>query len=74
VARAVGRTPEVLELLSPVRRGFRRLVLMKGPTVDAELDGLTTRRLAALGYGQPRRVEATLPGGERRVLLSFTPR
>jgi 16S rRNA (guanine527-N7)-methyltransferase len=74
VARAVGRTPDVLELLSPVRRGFRRLVLMKGPTVDAELADLTPRRLAALGFGQPRRVEATLPGGERRVLLSFTPR
>ncbi len=74
VARAVGRVGEVLALLAPVRRGFRRLVLLKGPTVDAELAGLTTRSLAALGFGQPRRVEATLPDGERRVLLSFTTR
>jgi len=74
VARAVGRTPEVLELLSPVRRGFRRLVLMKGPGADAELAGLDARTLGRLGFGAPRHVEATLPGGERRVLLSFTPR
>lgn len=74
VARAVGPTAEVLRLLSPVRRGFRRLVLMKGPTADAELEGLDAKALAHLGFGQPRRLEATLPGGERRVLLSFTPR
>lgn len=74
VARAVGPTDEVLRLLSPVRRGFRRLLLMKGPTADAELAGLDAKALARLGFGQPRRSEASLPGGERRVLLSFTPR
>jgi len=74
VARAVGRAPAVLELLSPVRKGFRRLILMKGPTVDAELAELNPRWLGALGFGLPRRVEATLPGGERRVLLQFTTR
>jgi len=74
VARAVGRAPAVLELLSPVRKGFQRLVLMKGPTVDAELAELNPRWLGALGFGLPRRVEATLPGGERRVLLQFTRR
>jgi len=74
VARAVGRTPAVLELLSPVRKGFRRLVLMKGPTVDEELAELNPRWLGALGFGLPKRVEATLPGGERRVLLQFTTR
>jgi 16S rRNA (guanine527-N7)-methyltransferase len=71
VARAVGRAPQVLELLSPVRRGFGRLVLMKGPTVDAELAELNPRYLGALGFGLPRRVDATLPDGERRVLLQF---
>ena len=71
VARAVGRAPEVLELLSPVRKGFGRLILMKGPTVDAELAELNARWLGALGFGLPRRLEATLPDGERRVLLQF---
>ncbi len=71
VARAVGRAPEVLELLSPVRRGLQRLILMKGPTVDAELAELNPRWLGALGFGLPRRVDATLPDGERRVLLQF---
>ena len=71
VARAVGRAPQVLELLSPVRRGFQRLVLMKGPTVDAELAELNPGYLGALGFGLPRRVDTTLPDGERRVLLQF---
>ncbi len=74
VARAVGRTPDVLALLSPVRRGLRRLILMKGPTVDAELVELTPKRLYALGFGLPRRITATLPDGERRVLLQYRPR
>jgi 16S rRNA (guanine527-N7)-methyltransferase len=71
VARAVGRTPEVLQLLSPVRPGFRRLILMKGPGVDAELAELNARWVGALGFGLPRRVDVALPDGERRVLLQF---
>jgi len=71
VARAVGRAPEVLELLSPVRKGFGRLILMKGPTVDAELAELNPRYLGALGFGLPKRHDVTLPDGERRVLLQF---
>lgn len=71
VARAVGRAPEVLELLSPVRKGFGRLILMKGPTVDAELAELNPRYIGALGFGLPKRLDATLPDGERRVLLQF---
>jgi 16S rRNA (guanine527-N7)-methyltransferase len=71
VARAVGRAPEVLELLSPVRKGFRRLILMKGPTVDAELAELNARWLGALGFGLPKRLDVALPDGERRVLLQF---
>jgi len=74
IARAVGRTPDVLALLSPVRKGLRRLILMKGPTVDAELTELNPKRLYALGFGLPRRLSITLPAGERRVLLQYRPR
>lgn len=71
VARAVGRAPEVLTLLSPVRKGFGRLILMKGPSVDAELTELNPRWVGALGFGLPKRLDTALPDGERRVLLQF---
>jgi 16S rRNA (guanine527-N7)-methyltransferase len=74
VARAVGRAPDVLALLSPVRRGLHRLILMKGPTVDAELAELTPKRLYSLGFGLPKRLSTTLPDGERRILLQYRPR
>jgi 16S rRNA (guanine527-N7)-methyltransferase len=71
VARAVGTTEAVLTLLSPVRRGFRRLVLMKGPSVDDELVAVRPQ-LRSLGFRLVERVETALPGDAgRRVLLAF---
>jgi len=71
VARAVEALPELLKRLRPVRRRIGRLILLKGPAVDAELAGLE-RRLASLGFPQPVRHESELPDGAgRRVLLDF---
>lgn len=73
VARAVGRVGKLLELLGPVRHGFRRLVLLKGPSVDAELDEVATT-LPELGFELAERVDTELPGGRgARVLLALTP-
>ncbi|GJM21541.1 MAG: hypothetical protein DHS20C15_14560 [Planctomycetota bacterium] len=73
VARAVGRVGKLLEFLSPVRHGFKRLVLLKGPSVDAELDEVA-EQLPTLGFELEQRVDAQLPE-ERgaRVLLVFKP-
>ncbi|MFQ5732297.1 MAG: 16S rRNA (guanine(527)-N(7))-methyltransferase RsmG [Planctomycetaceae bacterium] len=72
LTRAVGSTAEQLRMLSPVRTSFRRLIMFKGPAVDAEL--CTTRsRFAKLGFAEPARHEFTLPDGAgRRTLLVFT--
>ena len=73
VARAVGRVGKLLELLAPVRHGFRRLVLLKGPSVDAELDEVRPE-LPKLGFELTQRVDTELPDGRgARVLLAFTP-
>ena len=71
VVRAVAAVPALLELLSPVRARFARLVLYKGPGVDDEL-ALARPRFGALGFAEPERCERTLPGEQgRRVLLTF---
>lgn len=71
VARAVGRIDALLTLLSPVRHRFRRLLLYKGPGVDAELDAVRGQ-LRTLGFAEPERHEHSLPGDAgRRVLLVF---
>ena len=71
VARAVESLPDLLKHLRPVRQGFKRLILMKGPAADDELASLGAR-LSSLGFPRPLRHEATLPDGAgRRVLLEF---
>lgn len=71
VARAVESLPELLKRLRPVRRQFKRLILMKGPAADEELARLG-KRLDSLGFPQPVRHEAALPDGSGlRVLLEF---
>lgn len=73
VARAVGRVGKLLEFLSPVRHGFKRLVLLKGPSVDAELDEVQLE-LPTLGFELVKRVDAQLPEDRgARVLLVFKP-
>ena len=71
VARAIGTVPDVLARLSRVRRAFGRLVLMKGPAVEAEL-AEAAPRLRGWGFGPPERTELDLPAGAgHRVLLVF---
>ena len=71
VARAIGTVPDVLGRLSRVRKSFGRLVLMKGPSVEAEL-AEASPRLKQWGFGPPERTELDLPAGAgHRVLLVF---
>jgi 16S rRNA (guanine527-N7)-methyltransferase len=69
VTRAVGSVASQLTLLEPVAGSFRRLVMMKGPAADEELDEARRRRP---GLEEPERHEVELPeGAGRRILLVF---
>lgn len=67
-ARAVAPLPVLSELTLPFARAGGMCVLLKGPSVHAEL-----RRAAAasriVGGGKPQTIEAILAGGERRVVV-----
>lgn len=70
VTRAIGTVREQLRLLKGVRGSFSRLVMMKGPGVDAELEAAAAD-LPRWG-APPQRHEARLPGDEgRRTILVF---
>jgi len=74
IVRAVSETAELLERLRKVRKRMTRLVLLKGPFADRELETVTPR-LPRLGFALTRRLDATLPGDAgARVLLVFEPR
>jgi len=68
VARAVARLPTLCELTLPFVRVGGRAVLLKGPSVRAELgDGRPAAR--ALGGSEPDLLEGVLKGGEHRTLV-----
>ena len=68
VARAVAPLPVLCELTLPFVRVGGRAVLLKGPSVRAELrDGRAPA--LALGGSEPNLSEWSLGGGERRVLV-----
>jgi 16S rRNA G527 N7-methylase RsmG len=74
IVRAVSETAELLERLRKVRKRMRRLVLLKGPFADRELQTVTPR-LPRLGFALAGRLDASLPGESgARVLLVFEPR
>jgi 16S rRNA (guanine527-N7)-methyltransferase len=68
VARAVAPLPRLVELTLPFVRVSGSAVLLKGPSVHAEL-GSAQQITAALGGTAPRTVQARLVGGERRVVI-----
>jgi 16S rRNA (guanine527-N7)-methyltransferase len=68
VARAVAPLPRLVELTLPFVRVGGYAVLLKGPSVHAEL-GPAEQITAALGGTAPRAVQARLVGGERRVIV-----
>ncbi len=71
VTRAVGSVRAQLELFGPLRRRFRRLVMLKGPAADEELED-AGRALTRFRFPEPERHEATLPGDAgTRVVLVF---
>ena len=72
VTRAVGSLQAQLQLLAPLRAGFGRLLAMKGPAGDDELEAVRPR-LARLGFAAPRRLACELPGGAgKRLLFVFS--
>ncbi|MGH2348775.1 MAG: 16S rRNA (guanine(527)-N(7))-methyltransferase RsmG [bacterium] len=68
VARAVAALRPLVELTLPFVRVGGSAVLLKGPSVLAELHA-DIEIIAALGGESPRLVEARLAGGERRVAV-----
>lgn len=67
-ARALAPLPVVCELTLPLVRCGGKAVLLKGPSVRAELpDGRAAARI--LGGGEPDLIDARLAGGERRVIV-----
>lgn len=72
VSRAVGTVAKQFELLRPVRRNVQRVVMLKGPAADEELQAARSSG-KPLGFKLARRIEATLPDDDaRRVVLVFT--
>ena len=71
ITRAVGSVDDQLRLLRPVQDKLARLVMLKGPGVDAEL-ARASRRQQSDRWPLPRRLDACLPDGQgQRVLLIF---
>lgn len=68
VARALAPLPVACELTLPFVKPGGRTVLLKGPSVRAELAS-GRRAIAAMGGGVMRTVDATLPGGDRRLIV-----
>ncbi len=71
VTRAVGPVRTQLELFGPLRKRYRRLVMLKGPGVDEELkEAAKTRHKHK--FPEPERHEVMLPGeAGKRVVLVF---
>lgn len=67
-ARAVAPLPVLSELTLPFVRRGGKCVLLKGPSVRAELRG-SAAASAIVGGGTPEILEARLGGGERRVIV-----
>ncbi|MGH7429697.1 MAG: 16S rRNA (guanine(527)-N(7))-methyltransferase RsmG, partial [Candidatus Methylomirabilaceae bacterium] len=60
--------PAVCELTLPLVRSGGKAVLLKGPSVRAEVpDGRAAARV--IGGGELELIEARLAGGERRVIV-----
>ena len=70
VTRALGSVDNQLKLFGRVRGSFRRLVMLKGPAADDELEAASKTRHRE-GYPDPQRHEIQLPGdaGDRVVLV-----
>jgi 16S rRNA (guanine527-N7)-methyltransferase len=67
-ARALAPLPAVCELTLPLVRSGGKAVLLKGPSVRAEVpDGRAAARV--LGGGELELIDARLAGGERRVIV-----
>jgi len=70
-ARALAPLAVACELTLPFLRVGGRAVLLKGPSARAELrDGRAAS--AILGGSDPQLIEATLAGGERRIVVAVT--
>ncbi len=70
VARAVAPLPVLCELVLPFVRPGGKAVLLKGPTVTAELD-TGAHAAAILGGGAPQLAVEQLPGGARRAIVTI---
>jgi 16S rRNA G527 N7-methylase RsmG len=71
VTRALGSVDAQLKLFGPVRGSFRKLVMLKGPAADDELEAASKTRHRE-GFADPLRHEVDLPGDAgRRLILVF---
>lgn len=71
IARAVGRLSKLLTVLQPVRRSFRRLLCMKGPSWAEELEEARSEGLLK-DFPKQAIHQYDLPGGAgQRALLIF---
>lgn len=68
ISRAVAHASILAELLLPFVRSSGKAVMLKGPSGEAELAGLSPVA-SALGGGTPAVHRLTLPRGERRILI-----
>lgn len=74
VARAVGPARDLLRLLKPVRANWRRLVLYKGPGVEAEM-AQAAKDAEKMGLVAAITARYELPDGAgSRSLLEYAPR
>lgn len=69
-ARAVAPLATLCELTFPFVRPGGKVVLLKGPSVRAEMRA-GERAAGMLGGGMPALTEAPLAGGERRILVTI---
>lgn len=68
VARAVAPLPILAELVLPLVRPGGKAVLLKGPAAGEEVER-SRRALDVLGGETPTLLDASVPGGPRRVLV-----